>query len=368
MKDNGIPEDQIILLSYDDVASSSQNPFPGQLFNQPDGVDVNEGCNIDYSGKDVTPAQFLKVLRGEGDGKVLKSNENSKVFINFADHGAPDLIAFPSGELHSKDFHEALLYMNENKMYAEMTIYIEACESGSMFDGILEDNLNIFATTAANPHESSWGYYCSPDDTVQGKHVGSCLGDLYSISWMEDSDATDICAETLEEQYDLVKKRTTKSEVMKYGDENFKSEWVGNFQGTCDCKSTLSNFLRTLKKEQPSQDREYSAVESRDIKMHYLYHKYMRTNLPEDAQELQEEIANRQAIEARFETLRANAGINFDSTARIQSTDCYKSLIETYKQTCGWDEYDLKFMRDFVNLCNANVDYSRMFGLISNMC
>ena len=369
MKKNGIPEDQIILLSYDDVASDSQNPFPGQLFNQPDGEDVYAGCNIDYKGSDVTPSKFLSILKGDASagGKVLKSDSESKVFINFADHGAPGLIAFPRGELHAKDFHEALLYMNQNNMYKEMTIYIEACESGSMFDKILEDDLNIYATTAANPHESSWGYYCSPDDTVQGKHIGSCLGDLYSIAWMEDSDAKDVCSETLSEQYDLVKERTTKSEVMKYGDMNFVSEFVGNFQGTCDCKSTLSNFLRSLNKEK-KVEKEFSAVESRDVKMHYLFNKYMRTGTQEDADELQEEIANRQTIEARFAGLRANAGINFPERVHVENTDCYKSLIETYKQKCGWDEYDLKFLNNFVSLCNANVEFTTMYGLINNMC
>jgi len=366
MKDNGIPEEQIILLSYDDVASDSENPFPGQLFNQPDGKDVYAGCNIDYKGSDVTPSQFLSVLKGEGSGKVLKSDSNSKVFINFADHGAPGLIAFPRGELHAKDFHEALLYMHDNNMYNEMTIYIEACESGSMFDNILEDNLNIYATTAANPHESSWGYYCSPDDTVQGKHIGSCLGDLYSIAWMEDSDAKNICTETLTEQFDLVKKRTDKSEVMKYGDMNFVSEFVGNFQGTCDAKSTVSNFLRSLNKEEPKK--EYASVESRDAKMHYLYHKYLRTNKQEDADELQAEIDNRQNIEARFATLRANAGINFADKVTVENTECYKGVIETYKQSCGWDEYDLKFLKNFVSLCNSNMEFSNMYGLVSNMC
>ena len=29
LKKNGIPEDQIIHLSYDDVANSRENPFPG---------------------------------------------------------------------------------------------------------------------------------------------------------------------------------------------------------------------------------------------------------------------------------------------------------------------------------------------------
>ena len=366
MKTNGIPEDQIIVLSYDDIASNTQNPFPGQIFNQPDGKDVYKGCNIDYKGSDVNPKQFLSVLKGEGSGKVLKSNENSKVFINFADHGAPGLIAFPVGELYAKDFNDALVYMNENKMYKEMTVYIEACESGSMFDGILADNINIYATTAANPHESSWGYYCSPDDTVQGKHIGSCLGDLYSINWMEDTDAHDVCSETLETQFETVKKLTTKSEVMKFGTYNFISEFIGDFQGTCEAKSTLSNFLRSLKKE--TSHKEFSAVESRDIKMHYLYNKYLRTNSESDAKELQAEIDNRLMIDERFDRLRANAGINFADKVTVDDFECYKNVVDTYKERCGLDEYDLKYFKHFVSLCNAKLEFTKMFGLISQMC
>lgn len=35
MKKNGIPEDQIIHLAYDDIANNSRNPFPGKMFNKP---------------------------------------------------------------------------------------------------------------------------------------------------------------------------------------------------------------------------------------------------------------------------------------------------------------------------------------------
>jgi legumain len=57
-----------------------------------------------------------------------------------------------------------------------------------MFEGLLPLNINIYATTAANSKESSWGTYCYPDDVVNGVHINSCLGDLYSVNWMEDSD------------------------------------------------------------------------------------------------------------------------------------------------------------------------------------
>jgi legumain len=80
MKKNGIPEDQIILFAFDDIANNSENPFPGQVFNKPNGIDVYEGVFIDYKGSDVTPENFLNVLKGNkesmkgiGSGKVLES-------------------------------------------------------------------------------------------------------------------------------------------------------------------------------------------------------------------------------------------------------------------------------------------------------
>jgi legumain len=138
---NGVPADQIIHLAYDDIANSGSNPFPGQIFNKPTaagtpGDDVYAGCAIDYKGSQTTAANVIKVLQGDASagGKVLKSDENSKVFFYFADHGAPGLVAMPvGGYLYADQFNTALEFMHTNKMYKEMVVYIEACESGSMF-------------------------------------------------------------------------------------------------------------------------------------------------------------------------------------------------------------------------------------------
>jgi len=92
--------------------------------------------------------------------------------------------------------------------------------------------MNIYAVTAANAHESSWGTYCPPQDSVDGKHVGSCLGDLFSVNWMEDSDkAKEMKSETLQEQYTVVAKETTKSQVMQFGDVTWTNELIAEFQG-----------------------------------------------------------------------------------------------------------------------------------------
>jgi legumain len=107
---NGYKPENIITFSYDDVANASQNPFKGKLYNKPTGdapgVDVYAGCVVDYKGADVTPKNFLAALRGDsaavGGKKVLKSTSDDRVFINFSDHGAPGLIAFPTSYLYAK--------------------------------------------------------------------------------------------------------------------------------------------------------------------------------------------------------------------------------------------------------------------------
>lgn len=90
-------------------------------------------------------------------------------------------------------------------------IYIEACESGSMLEGVLSDKINVYGTTASNAQESSYACY---HDVLRGTY----LGDVYSVVWMEDSDVEQIDKETLYQQYLITQNKTETSHVMQYGD------------------------------------------------------------------------------------------------------------------------------------------------------
>jgi legumain len=99
-----------------------------------------------------------------------------------------------------------------------MVIYIEACESGSMLENLLPNNINIYATTASNAEESS--YACYLDNTR-----ATYLGDCYSVNWMENSDEKKSDKETLYKQYEVTKKKTHESHVMQYGDLVRKNDY-----------------------------------------------------------------------------------------------------------------------------------------------
>merc|ERR1712048_782251 len=104
----------------------------------------------------------------------MGSTADDHVFVTFFDHGAPGLIAFPGGfifpkALHKKDLQAALQKMSDSKMFKKLVFYLESCESGSMF---VDMNIsNIYAVSAANPSESSWGTYCGNEAKVNGKSI-----------------------------------------------------------------------------------------------------------------------------------------------------------------------------------------------------
>ena len=134
----------IIVMMYDDIAENAANPTKGVVINWPNGKNVYTGVSKDYTGKDVTPANFLKVLAGKATtlqsgaaGKVLNSGPNDNVFVFFSDHGGPGIIAFPSELLQAADLIKTLKEMHTNNLYHQLVFYLEACESGSMFDSLL---------------------------------------------------------------------------------------------------------------------------------------------------------------------------------------------------------------------------------------
>lgn len=237
VRNHGIPEENIVVMMYDDIAHNTENPFKGNIINQPNGTNLYPGVIIDYNKKDVTPQVFLAVLTGNSSGveqltgkkgKVIDSNGGDHIFVNFVDHGAPGILAFPEDVLNAKDLENAITQMYNNNRYKKMVFYVEACESGSMFSKLLPNNINVFASTAANPDESSYACYWDGDRQTY-------LGDLYSVNWMQDSDVEDLSAETLATQFSITKKETNESHVMEYGDKTIGKMTVAEFQGNQRC-------------------------------------------------------------------------------------------------------------------------------------
>lgn len=103
---NGYEADNIITMAYGDVeewnTTTTQDPAHGELWTSPTSGDWWEGCELDYSGDDVTPENYMAVLTGDEsavNGKpVLTSSSDDKVFLFFVDHGGVGSLCFPSSD------------------------------------------------------------------------------------------------------------------------------------------------------------------------------------------------------------------------------------------------------------------------------
>ncbi|XP_065803731.1 legumain [Labrus bergylta] len=356
---NGIPDEQIVVMMYDDLAQNEENPTPGELINRPNGSDVYKGVPRDYTGDDVTPENFLAVLKGDaasvkgGSGKVLKSGPKDHVFVYFTDHGAPGIIAFPNDDLNVKDLQDAITYMHENKKYKRMVFYIEACESGSMMNKLPAD-IDVYATTAANSHESSYAcYYDEKRDTY--------LGDWYSVNWMEDSDAEDLTKETLLKQFKIVKSHTNTSHVQQFGNKTMAHMKVIAFQGNPKATSPPARPLKLQPIENPD------LTPSPDVPLAILKRKMMKSNDIRVARgllgEIDAHLKVREMLAATMrkivdmvtgDRLRSEEVLN--EHAELSQYKCYKAAMTHYKYTCfNWHktkyEYALRHLYALVNLC-----------------
>lgn len=348
MKKGGIEADHIITMMYNDVPFSSSNPFPGKLYNHPgdDVPDVYEGVVVDYDKQNVSPANLIKVLTGDesAGGKVLKSTKDDNVFLFFSDHGGADILALPGGYLHSKDLLDGIKTMHEKQMYKKFVLYIEACYSGSMFLELPED-LNVVAITAANDHESSWGWYCGSEAVVKGQSLGTCLGDEFSISWMEDADKGMQKTETLEDQFNYLVKQVTKSHVSIYGDKSFMNDPIGEYIGYPEAKGTFT-------------EPQYSFVQwdSRDNEL--LFRRYMADSTTGAEQKkwqaaVKEELAARAEIDAYFAALTKEPKF-YQRASTVKNVNCYKKAIDQFTAIMGKSDYALKYFDVFANMCNED--------------
>eukprot|EP00090_Calanus_glacialis_P034071 TRINITY_DN5688_c0_g1_i1.p1 TRINITY_DN5688_c0_g1~~TRINITY_DN5688_c0_g1_i1.p1 ORF type:complete len:453 (-),score=129.03 TRINITY_DN5688_c0_g1_i1:165-1523(-) len=377
---HGVPDDHIIVMMYDDIAYNIENPTPGKIINHPNGTDVYHGVPKDYVCGSVRPDIFLQVLKGEkvdgafGSGKTLNSGANDNIFVYFADHGAKGLVAFGENTLKAVELNTAIKEMHAAKKYNKMVFYVEACESGSMFKGLLPADVNVFATTASNATTSSYACYFD-------KARKTFLGDVYSIKWLEDSDKENIEKETLEQQYTVVKKETNTSMVCQFGDMDISKMPVGTFQGP---KPTIGLPRPTHPPHYPPSwfSCGADAVPGPEVPVKILQNNIVNAANAEDAKEAREKYAelmkNRKYMEGvvhdLIDVITNDVGLTntiFTDNVELTQFDCYYAAVDKFHDKCfnvGKNDYGLRMLNTFVNLCERNFDINDITDAIQAVC
>lgn len=291
----GVPEDHMIYMGFTDVFDADANPYPGKIFTDRSdgpGIDFSE-CrpHQDYSDKLVSAELFMSVMEGDvettkkltemDEVRVIESTEEDTIFVYYMDHGAIGFCEVGKSNLKVQVLHDTIKRMWEGKKYKQIVFYFEACHSGSMFED-LPPGMNVYAFTGSDRTHSAWMNNCPPNDDVDGKHFGTCLGAWYDNFWMQEvqDNGSDLTHnEMFKIVHDLTAKETDQN-VSQYGD----IDTIGEMK--------VSEFIGDVPhKKHARLEKKGDSIPLEDVAVHLAKWKAIRSNDKAAMAELEEVMA-----------------------------------------------------------------------------
>lgn len=388
VKSRGIPDENIIVMHYDDIAFNKKNPMKGEVFNKPDGPNVYQNIPKDYVGKQVSAYHFLSVLSGDfavmkhvGSEKVVNSTDKDNIFVFYADHGGNGVIQFINEEMYAIELSMTLATMTKAKQYANIVFFVESCYAGSLFfDDLLKNNTGIYAMTSANPFEPSHARYYD-------KKIGAILGSEFSTKFLEILDDQGFDS-SISELYNKVKAAVKGSHVSQYGDLSVAEKSISEFIGGGDQlkRSKSLNRHHYIHPEIRRNDDD-DLVSSLDVPIALLQNKIETATHLEEKEQLQREIArllkNRDVVDRILDNILIDACENdeekysalkkMNGTITLKNAHCAKAVTKAFSEKCFRipdNPYVVGVIKDLVKLCNVDwwSDQERAVEVIQNVC
>lgn len=383
IKSRGIPDENVIVMQYDDIAYNKLNPKKGQVFNQLFGPNVYKNITKDYVGEHVTAENFLNVLSGNvdkmkniGSGRVVNSTDKDNIFVFYTDHGGSGVLSFIGGILYAVDLMATLKTMTINKKYSKIVFFTEACYSGSMFENILPNDTGIYAMTSANHHESSYATYYS-------SIIRAYLGGEYSTNMLEILDEGFNLS--INELYEKIKNEVDNSHVSQYGDLSVAENPVSAFIGVGQSVRLEPTYHYSVHHD----DNDDNSVPSLDVPIALLQREIeTATNLEEKERfrnEIKRLLKDRAVADEILDNILTDACENDEAkysylktvnfTITLDNMHCAKAVTKAFDENCfriTENPYVVGMIEDLVKLCNV-VDWwfdqeQAVEVIIKNVC
>lgn len=312
----GIPKQNIILFISSSVVQDENNPFKGKLFSFPGSNTSNklENVDIEYSGEEVTANKVLNVLAGNSfSGKrVLHSTYSDVVYFTVFEYGAPGVITLPKDTIFGSDLQETIRTMKEKRMYKELILTFDGEGSNYLLEGMNLNEFNVKILNPTNQFIDNTSIFCSPEDIVEGKSIGSCLNTMFAYSMFEGG------------------------HYQKKQDLSYSSTFANDH---------VSGMM--IKKNQEDWN-QYDT--------HFNYLLFRLSKDPKSIQlrrDVQNEDNTRNQIEQYFKAVTKNRSVS-SKVVSISEWECYKRGVQKVEHLFFWNEYTFRFFGLVVNMCEQN--------------
>ena len=170
VKQNGIPDENIILMLADEFPTNPRNPLKNQMY---DGGSkrislIDSETQIDYRGDDVTVENLRNVLlgrsavtasTGSSSRRVLHTDANSNVLLYWTGHGGDSFFKFQDvEEITSTDLKHILQHMQFNSLL----FLADTCQAFTLGNQ-LADVPYVYMIGSSLKNENSYAHHSDAD-------------------------------------------------------------------------------------------------------------------------------------------------------------------------------------------------------------
>ncbi|KAG7357854.1 peptidase C13 family protein [Nitzschia inconspicua] len=163
LRNNGIPDDNIVLMIADEYASNARNPYKNRM--HATGIYreswYNHTVPLDYRGSDVTVQNFIDALLGRAP-KSLHTNADSDVLIYVTGHGGDQFFKFQDEEeLTAQDIANLVDRMHQHGKYGKLLFIADTCQAFTLFDKVTAPNVLALGTSLKG--ENAYAHHSDKD-------------------------------------------------------------------------------------------------------------------------------------------------------------------------------------------------------------
>jgi len=161
VKEQGVPDDHIILLVYDDIPEDQRNKKPGEVYHTPGEMEVRKRASPDYIGDMVNKQMFRGILTGTGytkDVRHLQSDENSTVLLYLSSHSTPEgslIIGNGKEQISPEEFSSLIEDMTRKQKFGRMLIILESCYSEATAHQVKSPGVVVMSAASLNETSKS---------------------------------------------------------------------------------------------------------------------------------------------------------------------------------------------------------------------
>ena len=165
LRENGVPDAQIVLMIADEYATNPRNPFKNGMYAngvKPEQTWYSDGTELDFRGSDVTVQSFFDALLGTGPKSLQHTDEESHLLVLLTGHGGDNFFKFQDEEeLTSQDISNLLDELARRRKFKKILFIADTCQAFTLFDKVRTPNVYALGTSLRN--ENAYAHHSDID-------------------------------------------------------------------------------------------------------------------------------------------------------------------------------------------------------------